>query len=362
MHVIAFEQEITVSRGFNLAPGIYLADNVNAGSWLGKHSNQAKILGAPEVPAWTPAARRICIVRPGGLGDLIILTPILRQIAGNEPQARITVCTYPWNAPVLEGLPYVHEIINYPLPQARWLDFDAIVGLEDLLEYDPTPTTTHAVDAMLRQFPGLTVADRKPEYAMGVGEQMRALDIFDRPTTKPGGLVIGLQLQASAKARTYSRNPTLLHHLIERGHGVRVFGEPGRKNVQHEWGNRLHDLASGDTGGRAPSIRESIALASDCDAIIAPDSAFVHVAGALDIPCVALYGSFEAKTRMAYYPSVHALQGRRPCAPCCWHSRTGHWPKEGECKTADECTALAQIEPQQIVSRAERLARETRKT
>lgn len=359
MHVITFAEPITVSRGYQLPAGTYLADNVNCGDWLGKHSHQARIEGHPELPAWSPAAKRVCVVRPGGLGDLVMLTAIFREMARVAPEARLTVCTYPWNACVLEGLPYVHETIDYPLPRERWLDFDAIVGLDDLLERHSTPAKTHALDAMLPAFPGLVVANRRPDYRLRGEEKLMALDKWDRPTREKDGLVVGYQLQASAKARTYPREQELLRGLIDRGHGIRVFGEPGRKHVEHAWGNRLHDLAAGEPCGRAPNFRESVALAADCDVLIAPDSSLVHIAGAVGIPCVALYGSFEAHTRMAYYPTVHALQGRRPCAPCCWHSRTGHWPKQkdAECLTAGHCTALAAIEPKQIISRAEREAK-----
>jgi len=364
MHVISFTEPVEVARGFKLAPGMYLADNVNAGDWLGKHSHQARVHGCPELPPWSPSARRVCVVRPGGLGDLVMLTAVFRAMARVAPEAKLTVCTYPWNAPVLDGLPYVHEVIDYPLPKHRWMDFDAVVGLDDLLERHAEPAKVHALDALLQAFPGLVVEDRRPDYCTDSVERMRAAESWPRPKTKPGGLVIGLQLQASAKARTYPRCPELIKLLVNRGHGVRIFGEPGRKHVQHDFGPRVHDLPSGEPCGRAPSFRESVAIAQDCDVLIAPDSSLVHIAGALGIPCVALYGSFEAHTRMAYYPSVHALQGRRPCAPCCWHSRTGHWPTKhpgAECVSANTCTALAQIDPGQIARRAEKLATEPNK-
>jgi ADP-heptose:LPS heptosyltransferase len=354
MHIIETTGPITIARQLTLPAGAYLADDTNAGQWLSKHADRARIIGRPPLPPWTPEAKRLCVVRPGGLGDLIMLTAILRTLAQRYPQQRIEVSTYPWNAVVLEGLPYVHTVVPYPLPIESTFEYDAVVALENVLEYDPTPSSTAALDAMLRRFPGLELntIERRPSYALRDDEVTAALTHWPRPETS-GGVVVGLQVQASAKCRTYPRNAELIERLVARGHGVRLFNEPGRRNLVHEWGNQVHDLGAGEPNGRAPNVRESIALMKDCAVVIAPDSSLVHAAGALGVPCVGLYGSFYGPTRMADYPSVSYLQGRAECAPCCWHSRGGHWPAQGECRTAQHCTALAQLEPARIVRLAE---------
>jgi ADP-heptose:LPS heptosyltransferase len=66
------------------------------------------------------------------------------------------------------------------------------------------------------------------------------------------------------------------------------------------------------------SIRNAFALASGCDAIIAPDSSFVHFAASQDIPCIALFGPIDGKIRTKYYKYCRFIDARSQmeCLPC----------------------------------------------
>jgi len=363
MHVVTFTEPVVIAREKKIAPGSYLCDNANAGQWLSRYSGAVRVEGVRALPPWKPGVRTLCVVRPGGLGDLIMLTPILRAV--KRQGTHVTVCAHPWNAAVLRGLPYVDQVVDYPLPQWQWEDFEAIVALEDVLEHEPRPAEVHALDSMLRVFPGLAVSaeDRRPDYQMLDGETTAALAAWGRPERKKGALIVGVQLEASSAIRTYPRMRELLNLLVARGHGVRLFAEAGKHRIEHPFKLRMHNLAAGEPiglsacghaqAGRAPTFRESVALACDCDVLVAPDSSMVHAAGALGIPCIALYGSFPAKVRTAYYPSVKALEGKGRCAGCCWHGRLGRWPKWGDCNANGFCTVLATITPGEIVARVE---------
>ncbi|MEK9137009.1 MAG: glycosyltransferase family 9 protein, partial [Bacteroidota bacterium] len=65
-------------------------------------------------------------------------------------------------------------------------------------------------------------------------------------------------------------------------------------------------------------MRRAFALAAACDAIIAPDSSFVHLAAAFDIPCVGLYGPIDGHVRTQHYPKCRYLDVRKKlgCMPC----------------------------------------------
>ncbi len=76
---------------------------------------------------------------------------------------------------------------------------------------------------------------------------------------------------------------------------------------------RIHNLT-----GRTTWL-ETAALISLSDLVIGPDSAAIHLAGCLDIPCLGLYGPFPAEIRTRYYPSCSALEVSASCAPCFAH-------------------------------------------
>jgi ADP-heptose:LPS heptosyltransferase len=56
---------------------------------------------------------------------------------------------------------------------------------------------------------------------------------------------------------------------------------------------------------------------------VAPDSAFFHLAGALDLPCVGLFGPTDGRVRGQDYPRARILDARRTlrCVPC-WRNET----------------------------------------
>jgi ADP-heptose:LPS heptosyltransferase len=70
-------------------------------------------------------------------------------------------------------------------------------------------------------------------------------------------------------------------------------------------------------------LRLAFAVAAECDLVIAPDSAFVHVAAALGKPALALYGPTDGRLFTRRYPLVSHIDARRelPCVPC-WRNES----------------------------------------
>lgn len=65
-------------------------------------------------------ARSILVVKPDGLGDVILSIPFLRELRRNAPQARITALIRPGARNIVETLAYVDEWIDFqPSPQAN---------------------------------------------------------------------------------------------------------------------------------------------------------------------------------------------------------------------------------------------------
>jgi ADP-heptose:LPS heptosyltransferase len=104
-----------------------------------------------------------------------------------------------------------------------------------------------------------------------------------------------------------------------------------------------------NVAAQAKTFAQSAGVLAQCDVVLAPDSAIAHLAGALKLPTVALYGSFPWQARTAYAPTIRALQVSMACAPCYWHGRGSAFPSHGPCARTGRCEVLAQIEPQRVV-------------
>lgn len=105
-----------------------------------------------------------------------------------------------------------------------------------------------------------------------------------------------------------------------------------------------------------PDFAESAAILATMDAAIVPDSSLCHLAGALGIPTVALFGPFHWQQRTSWSPSIHAIQGHAPCAPCHHHGWDGHpFPTSQPCHQSGACTALANLTPERIFAKLKQI-------
>ena len=92
-------------------------------------------------------------------------------------------------------------------------------------------------------------------------------------------------------------------------------------------------IAAGHT-----NIGELIALLSLCDGFIGNDSGCMHLAGALGIPTVAIFGSTSPRRTGPLGPKTRWSYRKLECSPCLARTcRFGHY------------NCLTQIEPSELV-------------
>ena len=89
--------------------------------------------------------------------------------------------------------------------------------------------------------------------------------------------------------------------------------------------------------------------------VTAPDSVWTHVAGALGMPAVALYGSEPWLLRTIHCAKTHALtSGKCARAPChFWARNPLDYPADGPCAKTRLCEELAGITPERLVAAIE---------
>ena len=346
MHFVTLEQN---NDEMGLLAGIrYAVTDDNAALFLLKNMG-TKLEWADPATLGDPNSKDILIMRAGGWGDMLFLTPSLRELKRRQPDCRITQASLhnpPYND-ALQGLSYVDELIAYPFP-ASIVEGKRLIWLENSIEHNEEGHVTHAVDQIARCIFGDVMAladqDRRMDYKMHPEEFAAANTCFPRIDRAR----IGIQAKASTPTRSYPPEllSVVMSELALKGYEVFMFGRPGELEVDMP---EITDLTSFEP---APTFRGSCAILSTCDVVLAPDSSLLHVAGALNIPTLGLYGSFPWKLRTAYAPSVQVLNGHGPCAPCSWSGGVaGTFPPHGPCNETGRCEVLASITPDRIVAR-----------
>jgi ADP-heptose:LPS heptosyltransferase len=360
MHLLTLSASVDLGPLDQIPPGEYAVEDVAAAQLLvlAGGGRMAPFVTEVERSALFGGqdynGKSILLVRAGGFGDLVLLTPVLREIKRRWPAAKVRVSTMRHYAPVLSNLPFVDEVLPYPVPVGVVNECAAVVFYENAIEHNPRAEELHATELFGEIAGLLEIADLKPEYRVRPSEAVWANEAYPRVN---GTRRVCIQVGASAALRVYPQKQMgeVVGALLKRGWEVFLMGDKGEVKLPDATPPGLRNLAAAGL-----TFRQSCAVVSQADVLIGNDSALVHVAGALDVPAVAPYGPFPWKLRTAYSPSVHAIQGNAGCDPCFHHvnvARRNHFPDHCPSKKRGICQVLESIKPDRIVALAEKVAR-----
>lgn len=263
----------------------------------------------------TRRRRNILVTRAmGGIGDLLMMTPGFHALKQKYPHDEIHLAIPRRYFPVFEGNEDVH-LIDIERNTFQHTDYRKWFNFTDCpasrVESRTAPKVRRGridvfagalgIGALHRQR-----MDRNPRYFVSKEEREFQADFWHEHglTAKR---VIGVQLHSDEVYRNYPHMQQLVKLLILEYH-VLVFDAEAIHGFDDERVTKVAGMP----------LRRAFALAAGCDAIVAPDSAFVHVAAALRIPCVALYGPIDGKVRTEHYPHCVYLDARQTlgCVPC----------------------------------------------
>lgn len=356
----------TAPGPFRLTPGqTYLMDDRSAGQYLmmahasdlspiNKWHTREVLTDHEEAQDFFTSSYkdlRLLIIRSGGYGDILMLTPALAELQRRHPQLQISLATHATAACTLPGI----QFTPYPVPAETLRTYHAILPLEHLIENDNTHDGPSIFAHALGLHPDPAAQPGfplRPIYHLTAEATAAAWDRFPKdPRFKHR---IGIQINASAANRTYPVN--LLQELIEKllplQAQIYLFSRPSndKRASENPAIIMLPNLQD------PPDFAQSAALLSTMDLLITPDSALMHLGGALSIPTVALFGPFHWRQRTLHCPSIHALQGVAKCSPCHHHyTPTEPYPKNQPCAGTRFCHALASLTPDRILQKVKQL-------
>jgi len=347
MHLVTNTHPINTGNLFgNLMPGSYVMHDRTAfelGVIADRKSIRMEHFDGFVGKRTLQRAHRILIMRSGAIGDLLFATPAIKAFRALHPDAEIAISCIESRAEIFENTGLFDTFEQYPLPQERIDSYDTLISLEDIIESE---TEIHAADAFAKAL-GVTITDRRPIFKLTKEEITYAKRHFngDRPK-------VAIQLRAGVRNRDYPAHqwqPVLLG-LEDAGWEVMLLGTRGqippmppvlRKPYIREI--YLKDLP----------LRETAAVIANCQLFIGPDSSLLHIAHALDIPAIGLFGPVLPKLRTSEGQNVAALIGKGSCAGCNWNYKMGqHFPINKPCYQQQICKVIEAISPDEILKNA----------
>lgn len=301
----------------------------------------------------------ILLVRFSAIGDILLLTPLLRALRRKHPDARLTVVTRTGFAPLLERNPRISEVIGWdPLTsladlgrRLRDLRFTHRLDLHDSVRsrllrwhagghWTSYPKHRLARAALIHTHRDLYrdrrhVAERYFDAAreLEVTPDGGSLEMFLSRSdleAAEGFLAargLGQRRQligvAPGAAHFTKRWPThhwmaLVRRLVEAGNDVLVLGGPQDLAIGEAVAAAGGESAA--TAAGAFDLPGSAALLKRTRALVSGDTGLMHLATAVETPVIALFGpTVEQFGFFPYRAKSAVLQRELSCRPCSAH-------------------------------------------
>ena len=313
--------------------------------------------------------QNILVRMPNWLGDCVMATPLLADLRARWPKAKITAMCQGATGDLLKEDPHLDEIFKFkrpsgwihrcehgdivaPLKQGEYdlgillpLSFSSAWwfwrgGVKRRLGYaahlrswlltDPVPLPEkleqqHLVTTykMLLSKLEIPLSDRPPRLYLSQEEAAAAKkrlagELLSGWNPDQGNLLIGINPGAaygSAKCWPVERFTALSQKLMENPAIKLVFfGDPAGEPLVHTICKSLPLDRAINLAGKT-TLRELMALIQACSLFLTNDSGPMHIASALQVPLIALFGSTNPTATGPYGGGV-VLYKQAACSPC----------------------------------------------
>jgi heptosyltransferase-2 len=303
---------------------------------------------------------RILVRATNWVGDAVMSLPAIRAIAGRFPEAEITVLARAWVADLYARETSIRRVLPYDrklsvLKQLRVGRFDCAILLQNAFEaalvaflagiprrigYDRDARGWLLTDAVPVPLPGRIPRHERYYYLemlrrAGIISDLPEIDAIrleGAEDARRAGAerfahaavsepVIGVSPGAaygSAKRWPSDRfAATAAAVARERGASVCLFGSSAERTLCEEVATSIH--AAGvrveNLAGRT-SLKEFIEMAAACRLFLTNDSGAMHIASALGVPTVTVFGATDHTTTGPTGPLARVVREPVHCSPC----------------------------------------------
>ena len=260
------------------------------------------------------AAQSLAVLRGGGMGDLLMLTPVLQRVHSEYPHLDITLFCDPQFIPLMGALDWLH-VLPRNAYAGREFSYDARVDLHLYVERSILRTSVDRTSLFGAAF-GLSIKQGLPLYRVSATEAEWAASWFEQQGILEGP-VVALAPWATDPRRTWP-----LDHAQDLC--ARIGAAGGTTLVLHH-APAIAEHFVEDERTRVVAgleLRQVAAIMQKCRGVVSVDTGIYHLASAVQrqgSPYITLvWGMWAPQLRtkwMKNYTAVHAGP-EVGCYPC----------------------------------------------
>ena len=256
-------------------------------------------------------AQRTLFIRGEGVGDVLLCTPILREIRKRVgPNATIDFLTKPSLSPILKHNPDINHIFHYKdMPLDKLPKYNNNINV-NMIEFSERHVSArdHRVDVFtqaIEDFP-VPLADKSLTYVATQDELNDALERVTRFTGGRPSVCMAITANCTNRILRRQRLIDIANRLVANKINVILLDQKHKNGWE---ANGVLNLCG------ELSIREAAAVMYWCDVVLTPDTGLLHLAAALQKETVAYFGAIDWKLRKTH-ERLHILFHAEECYPC----------------------------------------------
>jgi ADP-heptose:LPS heptosyltransferase len=315
----------------------------------------------PSASAKTDKIQSILVIHQGALGDFILALPTLETLRDTFPKAKLVIMGFPRILELVDQRFYADEILSIdqrgmasfffrgaPLdgPLSQFFSTfnllvvfgkdgeGALIGnlkqvcQGHILHINPFPQWTeriHSIDHLLRELTryGFSPSEKNPRLFLSEQDKdwgksfCRVKGLTDEEKSK----TIAIHPGSGSKKKVWSleRFLELIHYFQKRFNSriLIVLGPAEGQEVQKAFGGMEWEL-----GPTAPLLIKGLSLLQlasvieGCHLFIGNDSGITHMAAALGLPTIAIFGPSDHKIWSPRGEKVFVVRKEMNCSPC----------------------------------------------
>lgn len=251
--------------------------------------------------------RKIHIIARGGIGDVILLTPTLREIKKRSPDSKLIVHTmHRKHYEVLLNNPRIDLLLLHSKPwtfcATRLRNVGYLPAKYRVANYgDYAPSVwfpQQPATEIIAELIGIQLSELTPELFLTPAE-----DEFGRSIVRPNKIPVAIHPRAFSDNKNWP---------------IRKWEALVSRNVEYDFlelgscGKPLLNRAIASC--TESDLRLDFALLKHCKAFIGVESCFAHAAAAFGVPGVVLFGS-TSRVTWGHGSNINISSERR-CSPC----------------------------------------------